>query len=348
MSPAAVTWLEREARAQADVLAARTDRGWESARRAARELARDDVDYLVIAARGSSDNAARYAQYLLGSEAQLVVALAAPWLYESTSPPRLGRGAVLAISQSGRSPDVVAVLAAARQQRRRTIAITNDPGSPVGELADVVVPMLAGEERSVAATKTYLASLHAIAQIAACLQGDPARERRFTELPELVAATVDELFTTRARFDPLARMTLLTVVGRGLQFPTAHETALKVREVSAIPAEAFSPPDLMHGPIAALGRAGALWIVSTAGREQPGEAAFEALGQAVGVTIAVSDRDDLLDAADVSARIPAGLPAWAAPMLAVIPAQAAALRLGELRGVDVDHPPGLRKVTLTR
>jgi glucosamine--fructose-6-phosphate aminotransferase (isomerizing) len=348
VSPATVSWLEREARAQGDVLAARTDPGWERARAAARELARDDVDYLVIAARGTSDNAARYAQYLLGSEAQLVVALAAPWLYESRSPPRLARGAVLAISQSGQSPDVAAVLAAAREQRRPTIAITNDPSSPVAELADVVVPLLAGEERSVAATKTYLASLHAIAQIATCLHDDPAQQAWFARLPALVAAAADDVFTTRSRFDPLSRMTLLTAVGRGLQFPTAHETALKVREVSAIPAEAFSLPDLIHGPVAALGATGALWVISTAGREQPDEVALETVGQEVGVTLAVSDRDDLLDAADVGLRIPAGIPEWAAPMLAVIPAQAAALRLGELRGVDVDHPPGLHKVTLTR
>jgi glutamine---fructose-6-phosphate transaminase (isomerizing) len=348
VSPATPSWLEREAREQGDVLAARTDPGWESALMAARQLARDDVDYLVIAARGTSDNAARYAQYLLGSDAQLVVALAAPWLYESNSPPHLARAAVLAISQSGRSPDIAAVLAAARDQRRPTIAITNDPRSPVGELADVVVPMLAGEERSVAATKTYLSSLHAVAQIASCLRNDSGREAWFARLPELIGAAAEELFGTRRRFDPIAGMTLLTVVGRGLQFPTAHETALKVREVSGIPAEAFSPPDLIHGPIAALGQSGALWVVSSAGREQPDEAAFETLAGGVGATVAVSDRDALVRAAEVGVSIPAGIPEWAAPMIAVIPAQAAALRLGELRGVDVDHPLGLQKVTLTR
>jgi glucosamine--fructose-6-phosphate aminotransferase (isomerizing) len=330
------------------MLAARTEPGWERAQIAARTLARDDIDYIVIAARGTSDNAARYAQYLLGTDAHLVVALAAPWLYESQSPPRLARGAVVAVSQSGRSPDVAAVLAAARAQRRPTIAITNDPGSPVAELADVVVPMLAGEERSVAATKTYLASLHAIAQIATCLKDDAGRAPWFARLPELVVATTEELFTTRSRFDPLSGMELVTVVGRGLQFPTAHETALKVRELSAIPAEAFSPPDLIHGPIAALGQRGALWIVSTAGREQPDEAAFDALRAGVGTTVAVSDRAGLVEAADVGVRIQSGIPEWAAPMLAVIPAQAAALRLGEIRGVDVDHPHGLHKVTLTR
>ena len=340
--------MEREVREQGAVLAARTEPGWESAALAARCLARDDVDYLVVAARGSSDNAARYAQYLLGADARLVVALAAPWLYESDSPPRLDRGAALAISQSGRSPDIAAVMSAAAAQGRPTIAITNDPTSPVAELADVVVPLLAGEERSVAATKTYMASLHAVAQIAACLLEGGDRATWFAGLPELVSAVAEEQLATRDRFDRLAGMSLLTVVGRGLQFPTAHETALKIRELSGIPAEAFSPPDLMHGPIAALGRTGALWLVSTAGRRQPDEPALSALRHDVGVTAVVSDRADLLEAADIAVRIAVGAPEWLAPMLTIIPAQAAALRLGELRGVDVDHPHGLHKVTLTR
>src|SRR5262249_30551883 len=159
------SWLERELREQADVLAARTEPGWEQARAAARALRGSDVRYIVIAARGTSDNAARYAQYLCGVQWRMPVALAAPWLYSGDSPPVLDGGAVLAISQSGRSPDVAAVVAAARDQRRPTVVITNDVGSPLAEQADVVVELLAGDERSVAATKTYLASLHAIAQI---------------------------------------------------------------------------------------------------------------------------------------------------------------------------------------
>jgi glucosamine--fructose-6-phosphate aminotransferase (isomerizing) len=348
MGSAALSRLEQEAREQGDVLAARTDTGWKHAEAAAAALGRDDVDYVVVAARGTSDNAARYAQYLLGTDARLVVALAAPWLYEGETPPRLSRAAVLAISQSGRSPDIAAVLAAARAQGRPAIAITNDPASPVAELADVVVLLMAGEERSVAATKTYLASLHAVAQIATRLRGVGDRAPWFARLPELVSSMVEDQLATRERFDGLAGVTLVTAVGRGLQFPTAYETALKLRELSGIPAEAFSPPDLVHGPIAALGSGGALWAVSTAGREQPDRAAFEALRRGVGLTVAVSDRDDLVAAADIGVSVPAGMPEWLAPMLAIIPAQAAALRLAELHGVDVDHPHGLHKVTLTR
>ena len=348
MRPQPLSQFEREAREQASVLAARTARGWEMAHQASELLTRGDVDYLVIAARGTSDNAARYAQYLLGSHARLVVALAAPWLYESKTPPRLARGAVLAISQSGRSPDIAAVLSAARAQGRPAIALTNDTASPLAEVADLVVPLLAGEERSVAATKTYLASLHAIAQLGAALAADPASAPWFERLPELVGSAVEEQFGTRSRFDPLGEASRLTVVGRGLQFPTVHETALKVRELSGIAAEAFSLPDLIHGPIAGLGRSGALWLISTAGRQQPDGRALEELRREIGVSVVVSDQDELVGAADVGVRIPPGLPEWLAPLLGVVPAQAAALRLGELRGVDIDRPHGLHKVTLTQ
>ena len=159
---------------------------------------------------------------------------------------------------------------------------------------------------------------------------------------------VEEQLAGRGRFDPLDRVRLVTALGRGLQFPTAFETALKIRELSGIAAEAFSPPELVHGPIAALGADGALWLVSTAGRSQPDRETFAKLRHGSGVSVVVSDRNELVAAADIGIPVAAGLPQWLAPMLAVIPGQAAALALGELRGVDLDHPHGLSKVTLTR
>ncbi len=338
---------EQEAREQSRVLAERTVAGREAAAAVAAILRRDDVEHLVVAARGTSDNAARYAQYLLGSRARIAVGLAAPWLYAAEAPPRLAGAAVLGISQSGRSPDIVRVLDAARRQGRPTAAITNDLDSPLAAAADVAVPLLAGSERSVPASKTYLASLHAIAQIATCLSPGADDDAWFARLPELVADAVEEAFTARSRFDRLDGVRLITAVGRGLQLPTAYETALKLRELSGIPAEAFSPPDLMHGPIAALHPSGAVWLVSTAGREQPGPDTFGALRRGAGVSVAVSDRPELVAAADVGVPIAAGLPEWVAPILAVIPGQAAALRLGELHGTDPDHPHGLQKITLT-
>lgn len=331
--------LEQEIADQGPSLARRADEGARAAQRASLLLTHIDVEHVVIAARGSSDNAARYAQYLFGEELALHVALAAPWLFRKPKrTPRLTRAAVIGISQSGRSPDIVSVLAAASAQGRPTIAITNDPRSPLAGEADVVIPLLVGEERSVAATKTYLASLHAITQIVEAIAPRQARREWLARLPELVGAISKQQLEHRARFDPLVRARLITVTGRGLAYAAACESALKLRELSGIPAEPFSPPDLMHGPITALDRSGAAWMV------QPDEER-EQLQALVDETVIVGGD---LQGSSIPIALPAGAPEWVASFLAVLPAQAAGLRLAELRKIDVDGPPGLSKITLTR
>jgi glutamine---fructose-6-phosphate transaminase (isomerizing) len=327
--PPTTTWLEREILAQGAALRERAAAGAGAAEEAAARLG--EVDYLLVAARGSSDNAARFAQYLLGAEAHLTVALAAPWLYaDQRRTPRIGRGAVLGISQSGRSPDVVAVLEAAHAQGRPALAITNDDRSPLAEQADVTIPLGVGAERSVAATKTFTASLHAVAQLAAALAPRGRVARGLPDLPALLTNAAAEQLATRSRFDVLEQVRRIVVVGRGFAYAIAHETALKLRELSGIPAEAFSPPDLMHGPIAALDESTALWLI------QPDPETAPELQSRAGPTIVVGEEDaDRLDD-------------WTRAFLAVLPAQAAGLWLAERLGVEVDHPHGLQKVTLTR
>lgn len=348
MSSQPQTQLEQEIREQAQVLAQRTDPGWEAAREAAKLLRSPDVTQIVLAARGSSDNAARYAQYLIGLDARLPVSLATPWLYEGERVPLLRNAAVIAISQSGQSPDIVSVARAARNQRRPTVAITNDPASALAAEADVVVPMLAGPERSVAATKTYTASLHAVAQISTSLAGREDRNEWLQRLPALMGDLVDQQLDARSQFDPLAQSRSLTVVGRGLHLSTAYETAIKLRELSGLLGEAFSLPDLLHGPVAALRGGRAVWLLSVGSRRQPTAGEFSALRQQAGLGVAVSDDAELLALADVAVEIPPELPDWLTPLLAVIPAQAAGLRLAEQMGGDVDRPEGLQKVTLTQ
>jgi glutamine---fructose-6-phosphate transaminase (isomerizing) len=344
----AASQLEVELLEQAKVLETRAQAGREAAHDTAGLLRGARTDYLLLGGRGSSDNAARFAQYLLGMHAGLSTGLAAPWLFGGDfPPPSLRGGGVLAVSQSGGSPDVVALLAASREQRRPAIAVTNDPGSPLAAAADVVVPLGAGPERSVAATKSYLASIHAAVQLALALRPDSEMASWLTRLPGLVEHTVRELLESRSCFDPLDAMQWLTVIGRGLNYGTAHETALKLRELSGTPAEAFSPPDLLHGPVAALGTSAALWAVSSGGSRQLDAGLVRGLGARAGLVVAVSDSDELLDAADIAIRLPTGLPPWVAPFLAVVPGQVAALRLAELRGVEIDSPHGLSKVTLT-
>ncbi len=340
--------MESELREQGSALAERAREGGIAAAAAAELLIGSDSDYLLIAARGTSDNAARYGQYLLGLDGGLAVGLAAPWLYgHGHRPPQLLGAAVLGISQSGRSRDVVQVLEAAGRQGRPTIAITNAPTSPLAGAADVVIPLGVGEERSVAATKTYLASLHALAQLAAALR--PARfSPEFLEIvPELVSELTESQLEHRDRFDPLQEASLLTAVGRGLDYATACEAGLKLRELGGTPSEAFSTPDLLHGPIAALGARSGLWIASGVAHAEKAELeAYAALATRTGLCIAASPDPGVLGLADVPVRLPV-LPDWAAPFLGVIPAQVAALRLAEIRRVNVDRPHGLTKVTMT-
>lgn len=351
MSPsdASASLLERELGEQGAAIAGRTAM-MERAEDAARLIGGPGVDYLLIAARGSSDNAARFGQYAFGSEAGLNVALAAPFLFTTTAAaPSLRGAAVLGISQSGQSPDIIGVLAAAREQGRPTVALTNDERSPLADVADVVVPLATGPERSVAATKTYLASLHALVQILEALRPDPERRAWLERLPGLVDATVAEQLARRSEFDRLADVAVLTAVGRGLDFSTAHETALKIRELSGIVTEGFSPPDLLHGPVAALAGGGALWLVDTRGRLDEAAGTVLAKARERGMRIVVVSRERPTGAPDaLLVPIPPQVPHWVAAILAVLPGQVAAFHLASRRGVDLDHPHGLSKVTLTR
>jgi len=344
------TILERELREQGAALESRAAEGFTAAADAARILRRDDVDYVVLAARGSSKNAARYAQYAWGGGARLTTALATPSLYrEPALAPSLARAAVVAISQSGGSPDVASVLAAARAQGRPTVAITNEPESPLADEADVVVPLLAGPERSVAATKTYLTSLHAIQQMLERLRPTPARRAWLDRLPSLVHEAVESQLRERSSYAPLVHARHLTVIGRGMDLATACETALKIRELSARPAEALSAPDLLHGPIAALVQPTRLWLVSAATPLDVSARTVLERARSCGVELVmVAVESDQVSPGDLFVHVDGGPPAWARAILAVIPGQVAAFHLAELGKNDVDRPYGLSKITVTR
>src|SRR3954464_8833833 len=170
-----MSWVETELREQPAALERFLAAETAHASEIARGLVRDDVHYLLVVSRGSSSNVARYLQYLFGTVNRLTVAFATPSLYTVyDTPPQLGPAAVIGISQSGASPDVVAVLDEARRQQRPTLAITNDPQSPLARAADWILPLHAGKEHAVAATKTYLNSIGAVALLSAAGGGGSA------------------------------------------------------------------------------------------------------------------------------------------------------------------------------
>src|SRR3989442_2227142 len=179
-----MSWLETELREQPAALARLLDKQGARAAELAAALRRDDVRYVVIASRGSSSNAARYAQYLLGRAHRVPVMFATPSLYTIyEQPPRLDGAVVVGISQSGASPDVGAVLEEARRQGRPTLALTNDPGSLLAKVADEVLPLEAGEEHAVAATKTYLNSLGAVALLFSATGADEIARAELDAMP---------------------------------------------------------------------------------------------------------------------------------------------------------------------
>ncbi len=315
----------------------------------ARAVRTRTIDLVVIAARGTSDHAAIYAQYILGARNGLPVALAAPSLASIYgTPPRLRNALVLGISQSGRSPDVVAVLADARRQGALTVAITNAPASELAAAADHVVELEAGPERAVAATKTYLAEIAVIAMLSGALSGDGGSRRELRALPGalrtalLAEGEVERLAGSYAAEDRCV------VLGRGFQYATAREWALKLKELAYVLADPYSAADFQHGPIALVGEGFPVLAIATAGPALPGM--VELLGRlrdARARLLILSDDPATLALGD-GVPLPAGVPEWLAPLVAIIPAQLFAYHLARTRGLDPEAPRNLSKVTLTR
>jgi len=333
--PEALGRLLRDGRARVEEIAARI-----------RERA---PRYVVIAARGSSDNAARYAQYLFGAHNRLPVCLATPSLFTAyAAGPSLADALVIGVSQSGRSPDIVAVLEAGRRDGSLTVAITNEPGSPLAAVSEAVLPLLAGPERAVAATKTYTASLGALAMLSAALEGDASRWAELDRVPALARAAIE---MNAALGEKVARYRYadhFVVVGRGFNYSTAFEVALKMKETSYLVAEPYSPADLLHGPVAMIDRGFPALVVAASGRVLADLASLMGtLDERHAEVVAISDEPSVLARARVALPLPPGVPEWLSPLVAIVPGQLFAVALARTRGLDPDSPRGLTKVTET-
>lgn len=311
---------------------------------------RRQITHIVIAARGTSDNAARYAKYLLGAANRLTVALATPSLFTLYhQPPQFGKALVLGISQSGKSPDIVSVLEEARRQGALTAAITNEPESDLAREADYVINLQAGAERAVAATKTYTGELAIIALLSATLANKAKMFSALQQMPELVADTLTihgEIAQATHRY---RYMQHCVVAGRGYNYATAFELALKLKELTYTIVEPYSSADFLHGPIALIDAGFPTIVIAPSGPVLPEQQAFmHQLKEREAEIIAISDDAETLALARVPLALPEGVPEWLSPLTAIIPGQLFALHLARTRDYDVDSPRGLRKVTETR
>jgi glucosamine--fructose-6-phosphate aminotransferase (isomerizing) len=304
----------------------------------------------VIAARGSSDNAARYAQYVFGAFNRLTVTLATPSLFTRyLAPPRMDGALVVGISQSGASPDLVAVVEEGRRQGCPTLAVTNVAGSPLTAVADHTILLRAGQERSIAATKTYTGQLMALAMLSAALGDDDERRRQLKAVPAHVAqaASTDESAVAAAAA-ALKDAGHGVVIGRGFNYATAFEISLKAKELAYVAVEPYSAADFQHGPIALIESGFAAIVINMAGAVSTEvEQLLREMAARGARPVVISNIDSSLELGAAALRLPADVPEWLSPIAAVVPGQLLAFHLSRQRGFDPDQPRGLSKVTLT-
>jgi len=342
--------LQNEIRQQPQVLMALLDREVESVRHIAAGLRKRSVKYVIIAARGSSDNAARYGQYLFGAYNRLPVGLATPSLFSIYGePPRLEDSLVIGVSQSGQSPDIVAVLEEGQRQGVPTLAITNYAGSPLAAHADYVIPLHAGEEQAVAATKTYTAQLAALALLSCSLGGERERLVALQRVSSAVGHVLEREEWIANAVERYRYMETCVVLGRGYNYATAFEVALKLKELNHLIAESYSSADFMHGPIAVVGSGFPALVIAPSGKmfDTMRDATLEIKGRGAEL-IVISDRQELLEEAVTPLPLVENVPEWLSPIVAVVPGQLFALHLTLLKGNDPDNPQRIQKITITR
>jgi N-acetylglucosamine-6-phosphate deacetylase len=334
---------------QPETLRRIVDHNEETAHQVAEAWRREGCDQAVIAARGTSDNAARFAQYVWGARNRISVGLAAPSLFSVYQrPPSLGAALVVGISQSGQSPDIVAVLTEARRQHRPTVAITNDENAPLAAVADHVLLLHTGGEASVAATKTYTAQLAAVALLSAGLNPEPANDRSLHALPDLVGHMLDQADAVASLVERFAAADHCAVLGRGFNYATAFEWALKLQELAQVVAQPSSTADFLHGPVALVHPGFPILAIDAPGSSHPiVHTTLGELAERGADLMVIGSPEPIAGRTPATISLPDDIPEWITPIPAIVGAQLYTFHLAVARGLDPDRPQGLTKVTRT-
>ncbi|RCK44911.1 iron dicitrate transport regulator FecR [Thalassospira profundimaris] len=338
------TQMGRETAQAPDVVKAQLAANQDAIAALVSELRSNPPAFVMTCGRGSSDHATLYAKYLIESQLGIPVVSAAPSITSIYGKTLAVKGALfIAVSQSGKSPDLVQSATAAKKAGARTVALVNVTDSPLAETVDHVIPLMAGAETSVAATKSYIATLSAIAQIVAGWLDDTSLNNGLAALPDQLRQALDQDWLDAA--EPIAKSQGLYVIGRGPTFAIAQEAALKFKETSSLHAEAFSAAEVKHGPMALVTRDFPLLVFSQ------DDATRESIE---GFLTEMRAKTDNLFAAETGGTTTRGhLPVVENihPLLAPIAMIQTFYTLAEHvalhRGCNPDAPPHLSKVTET-
>lgn len=343
-------YLEQEIAEQPDVIRRLLREEAQNVAEIAMAIRDFDPIFVMIAARGTSDNAGRYAQYLMGIQADLPVALATPsvhTLYQS--PPRLSRALVIGISQSGQSVDVTQVISDARQQGALTIGITNDPNSLLAQTAEYHIFLRTGDEKSIAATKTYTAQLTAVAMLGTALVDKNESSEKLRKLPDYVMQTLSASESIPNWVERYRYVERFAAIGRGYNYCTAFEISLKLKELCYLTGEEYSEADFRHGPIAVIEHGFPVITIAPHGKTLTVLLDLLAkLQERRAECLIISNATETHPFARKVMPFPDQVPEWLSPICAVIPGQVLAMNLAKVKGYSVDEPRGLTKVTVTR
>ncbi len=310
-----------------------------------------DPQFVFLAARGTSDNAGRYANYLWGAKNSLPMALATPSLFTYyQQPPKIKNALVVGISQSGQSPDIVSVLEEGKKQGNLTLAITNESDSPLAKNADFVLDIQAGDEKAVAATKTYTSQLMTIAMLSAAMSGEEAHWDELAQIAEWASSALNQDSKIAQAAQRYRYMQQCVVLGRGYNYATAFEWALKLKELTYVAAEPYSSADFKHGPVAMVESGFPVFAISPKGK------VFDSMQNMLkhlkndlrAELVLVSNSLAALELAENAIPIPENIPEWLSPIIGIIPAQLFAYHLTLAKGYNPEEPRTIQKVTETR
>jgi len=308
------------------------------------------IEFVFLAARGTSDNAGRYANYLWGAKNGIPLALATPSLFTYyQQPPKIKNALVVGISQSGQSPDIVSVLKEGKRQGNLTLAITNNPTSPLAENADFILDIQAGDEKAVAATKTYTTELMAIAMLSAALSDTSSSWEELAQVSTWASETLrQDIFISQA-VERYRYMEQCVVLGRGYNYSSAFEWALKLKELTYVAAEPYSSADFRHGPIAMVESGFPVFAVIPEGK------VFGSMMDTLkylkndlrAELVIISNTAEALKMAQVPLRISENTPEWLTPLISIIPAQLFSYHLTLAKGYNPEKPRTISKITET-
>ncbi len=309
-------------------------------------LRKKDIDFVVIVARGSSDNASLFGRYLIEITAGIPVSLAAPSVYTLYNAKlNLQRALVIGVSQSGEGADINMVLESAKGSGAYTLAITNESGSTMANLADEALLIHAGRERSVAATKTYTGQMlhfYMLANELASTRHDIDR------IPEYVSRALELRSKIEELVERYVFMENCVVVGRGINYGNSYELALKLMETSYVVAERFSSADFFHGPLAIIERRFPVILFAPTGPTLPSSIELlDRLHELNADCLSITNSAAIADRSTNSLVLGSEIDEFLSPIPFIIPAQLFAALLSEAKGLDPDAPRSLLKVTRT-